>query len=344
MKALVFNLNYVKYFMRLLFNKFSKKYVPFISCLKYSEIPEPDLISPAWVKIRIKSSGICGSDIKLLKSQSNYALEPFVSFPAVLGHEYLGEIVETGRDVRNLKKGDAVYIDPILSCQIRDIIPECRQCRNKNYNLCESFSGDSRMASAMSAGFCRSIPGGWSEFSIAHQDQCIRLPESLPVRHAVLLEPVSVALQAVLQNNPREKDIGLVYGCGIIGLCVIQCLRALGLKCRLFAIYQHDFQGDLALRAGADVIIKSTENIFAKIKKELNTRILFPRLGSRVMVGGVDFIYDCVGSSATIDRSLRMLNGKGNLCLVASTGNIRKVDLTPVWSQEITFTGSSFYS
>lgn len=345
MKAIVYDLSIPRYLLSAFLNKrFKYTFFKSVSCVSFKEnIEEPTLPGQNWVKIKTKMSGICGSDLNAIFGKESFSMEPFSSFPAVLGHENFGEIIELGSGISHLRKGDRVVVEPILCCEARGIEPPCSQCKNGNYNLCQNFAHGHVSPGAV-VGFNKTTGGGWGEYFVAHQSQCFKVPASVTNMEATMTDCLASAMQPVIHHYPKDNETVIVYGCGIIGINTIQCLRALGSRAKIIALYRHTFQGEMAKKAGADEIIRTTKGIYELMSKELGSKLLRPSLGPPVMVGGADQIFDCVGSDTTIDQSLRWLKGKGKLVLVATSGNIKKVDISPVWFQEIVFTGSSMYS
>ena len=95
------------------------------------DLPEPQLPTPEWVKIKTRLSGICGSDLATITAKGSPYFSPFTSTPFVLGHEsFVGEIAETGDAVDGFPIGARVVIEPALSCPVRGISPQCYQCQN----------------------------------------------------------------------------------------------------------------------------------------------------------------------------------------------------------------------
>ena len=126
-------------------------------------------------------------------------LEPYASFPAVLGHEVVAEVVEAppGSDWR---PGDRVVVEPVLPCEVRGM-PPCRFCARGQYNLCENFlEGDSAPGAIL--GFTQRRGGGMAEFLAAHPSRLVRLPDNLPDEVAVLTDSLASALQPVLDHFP----------------------------------------------------------------------------------------------------------------------------------------------
>ena len=106
-------------------------YTSSVSCMHLVDMPEPQLPTPEWVKVRTRLSGICGSDLAIITAKGSPYFSPFTSTPFVLGHEIIGEIAETGATVEGFPVGARVVIEPALSCKVRGISPPCHQCRNQ---------------------------------------------------------------------------------------------------------------------------------------------------------------------------------------------------------------------
>ena len=90
-----------------------------LKTVKIADIPEPTLPTKDWVKIKTIYCGFCGSDLNLIQLHDSPTASPFTSFPCVIGHEIVGEIIETGSDVNKFKSGDIVAINPVLACEAR---------------------------------------------------------------------------------------------------------------------------------------------------------------------------------------------------------------------------------
>ena len=102
-----------------------------LSGLRLHERPAPEAPGPAWARLRVLGCGICGSDIGNLTYASSPIMEPFGSFPAVLGHEILAEVESVGSEVTRVEPGQRVAVDPMLSCDVRGFTSDkrCRSCR-----------------------------------------------------------------------------------------------------------------------------------------------------------------------------------------------------------------------
>ncbi len=308
--------------------------------IKLVDIPEPSLPSPDWVKIRTIACGFCGSDLNLIMLHDSPSAQPFTSFPCVIGHEFVGEVVETGSQVNGFSVGDRVVVNPALSCRARGVEPLCPSCRVGREGNCEQ-TAEGAFAPGMFLGICKDLNGGFAPYVAAHQSQLFHVPAPLTTDMAVMTEPVSVALQTVFDNRPVGKEKILVIGGGVIGNLVIQSVRALAPDCRISVIEPSPFAAELALACGAENIIPPAE-IFSKTTEITGARLYKPMIGQPVPMGGFDRVYDTVGAAATLNLSMRVLKAMGTLSVVGIGGDV-KLDLTPLWLKLQTIKGVFAY-
>ena len=128
MKALQFNVNVPKFAAaKILSTVFGNQvfYRGPVKTVQLAHVPEPKLRTPDWVKIKTLCCGFCGSDLNLILLHDSPSASPFTSFPCVMGHEIVGEILETGSKVEGFGKGDIVTVNPGLTCKSREIDSSC---------------------------------------------------------------------------------------------------------------------------------------------------------------------------------------------------------------------------
>ncbi len=310
-----------------------------LSCLRYGEVPEPPLPTERWVKIRVRFGGICGSDLNLIRLHDSPALSPFASFPFVVGHEAVGTVAAVGAAAPHLAPGQRVVVDPMLACVSRGFTAPCPACRRGDFSLCERMTvGD--VAAGLLIGGCRDTGGSWSPYLVAHADQVLPLPDAVDDLNAVLVDPFACALHGVLRLPPRPGDTVLVVGAGVVGLCTVAALRALGYRNRVLVLAKHRRQVELAARFGATEVVPLSRRSYADLAQALGARLLRPMLGPPVLQGGADLIYECVGTDASLDMTLRCARGGGRVLLLGLAGVTRHVDWTPVWLKELAVQGS----
>ena len=343
MKAIQYTKSIPRYLvMRHLGKRWRNLYTSFVSCVHLVDIPEPQLPTPEWVKVRTRLSSICGSDLAIITAKGSPYFSPFTSTPFVLGHEIVGEIAETGAAVEGFPVGARVVIEPALSCQVRGITPQCHQCQNLRFANCENITkGD--ISAGVQTGYCRDTGGGWSEYVLAHQSQLHLVPDDILDETAVLLEPFACALHGVLKTEFNETDEICVIGGGTIGLLTVAALRGLGHRNRILIFAKYPHQQQLALELGADDVLSPNSGRYAAFCELTGATSHQPELGQQVLIGGVDVTFDCIGSSVTIDDTLRFTRAGGDVILVGMPGIPKNVDWTSIWYKQLNVKGAYTY-
>jgi len=313
-----------------------------LSCLQYRKVPEPSLPNENWAKIKVRYGGICGSDMNTILLHNSPALSAFVSFPFTIGHENVGTIVEVGSQVKGFREGERVIVDPTLGCQVRGFPDLCPACQRGDTGLCERLT-EGEIAPGLLTGNCRDTGGSWSPYLVAHASQLFKVPPEVNDENAVLVEPFSVALHAVLGNYPEDENTVLIIGGGVIGVCIVAALRSLGSKARVVALAKYPFQEEVVKRYGADQVIHLRRGYYQELAPALGATPFQPFLGKPMVVGGADIVYECVGSGNSLDDGLRFTCSGGRMVLVGLAGMPKGVDWTPIWLNEIEIKGSWIY-
>jgi threonine dehydrogenase-like Zn-dependent dehydrogenase len=305
-------------------------------------MPEPQLPTPEWVKVKTRLSGICGSDLATITAKGSPYFSPFTSTPFVLGHEIVGEIAEMGDAVDDFRVGGRVVIEPALSCKVRGITPECYQCQNLRFANCENIrSGD--ISAGVQTGYCRDTGGGWSRYVLAHQAQLHLVPDDISDEAAVLLEPFACALHGALKFSPNKTATICVIGGGTIGLLTVAALRVLGHRNRIIIFAKYPHQQELARSLGVDDVLSPNRGRYADFCELTGAESHQPELGQQVLIGGVDVTLDCIGSSVTIDDALRFTRAGGEVILVGMPGIPKNVDWTSIWYKQLRVGGAYTY-
>ncbi len=342
MKAIYFTATVPRYLFGVAVGRFYRPiYWSGLSCIHYGQVREPALPNAQWVKIKVHYAGICGSDVNLVQLRDSPYMEPFSSSPFVMGHEGTGTIIELGSEVTGWTAGERVIVDPLLSCVPRGISDPCPACRRGDYNLCENFTrGD--IAPGLAIGGCRDTGGTWGPYFVAHKSQLLRIPESVSDENALLTDAFGCALHAVLRNYPSDKDNVLVIGAGVIGLCTVIALRALGSKAHITVLAKYPFQAEQAMQYGSDRVIclGKDSDYHAQVAAAHGAQLYRPMIGKPVLVGGADIVFECVGEGASIDDALRMATSGGRVVLVGLAALPKGVDWTPIWFHELQIKGS----
>jgi L-iditol 2-dehydrogenase len=298
------------------------------------------LPGPDWLRIEPIMTGICGSDISMLLNRGGPALVPFISFPLVPGHEVVAKVTEAGSEAGNLAAGQRIVVMPLISCYMRGLEP-CDACRRGEPGVCTNTTEGS-ISAGMLVGFCRDLPGGWSQEMVVHKSQVFAIPDSIPDRAAVLIEPLSVAIHAVLRDPPPDDGKVLIIGSGSIGLLVLSALRLLGNKCDITVLARHPRQVELAERFGATRVLKGKSAGDAAVQVTGARKFRLIR-GGHSYAGGFDWVFDCVGTRKSVDESLRVAGPQGHVVMVGCAAEVSKLDLSYVWARELTITGCYVY-
>lgn len=311
------------------------------------------LPGPEWARVEVLLAGICGSDLGNISFASSPAMEPFGSFPAVLGHEILGRVTEAGAGVDPSLVGRRVVVDPLIHCQVRGHPEEgwCPSCTAGLHGTCEMAGEDGRievgghlLRPGGIVGYHSDLPGGWGQEMLAHQRQLFPVPDELDDRVAVLIEPMSIGVHAVLRSRAlRSKGPILVIGSGTIAFSAIWALRTLGYEGRLVAQVKRSHEVALARKLGADVTVSPGDEARGALI-DTGARAYMPMVGGEVYAGGgYDMVFDCVGSPSSLTQSLRSTAARGEVVLLGCAGQVPKLDLTFLWAKELNLQGYVVY-
>jgi threonine dehydrogenase-like Zn-dependent dehydrogenase len=327
---------------RYLLSRLAGRFLPrrFFARLAPVRLREVPFAPPAgWVVLKSRLCGICGSDLNLLKGAESYLLEPYASFPCILGHEVVAQVVEAPA-ASGFAPGQRVAVNPLLPCRARGLAP-CAACARGDYQVCERFT-QGRLAPGPLLGFNRDAGGGMAEFLAAPPANLLPLPEELPDEDAVLVDSLASALQPALTHFPSHHETVVVYGAGIIGQQLLRALRALGSQARLVVVARHPFQAELARAGGADTVLQSPSRRL--LGQELGARFLPTTLGGGNLEGGAHRFFDCVGSRRSVQEGLLALRARGTYVLVGTAGRVSGLDLSSLWFRELRLTGSAMYA
>jgi L-iditol 2-dehydrogenase len=272
------------------------------------DVPVPE-IGPCDVLVRVKACGICGSDVHGMDGSTGRRIPP-----VIMGHEAAGEIAEVGRDVTAWRVGERVAFDSTISCG------ECEWCREGRVNLC-----DNRRVLGVSCKDYRR-DGAFAEFVAVPEHILYRMPESLGFERAAMVEALSVAVHAT-KRAPAEPNAALVVGTGMIGLLIVQALRAIGCK-RIIAADIDPERLALAEKLGADYTVAASDISSA-------VAAIYKRVG-----GGVDIAFEAVGVTPAIALAIKSLRKAGALVMVGNISPQVEVPLQEIVTRELALHGS----
>ncbi len=300
--------------------------------LQVQNLPGSRCRRAIWIRVRNRLAGIGRSDLHLISADRDFRVALAAlpgrtrSYP---GQEVVGEVIEVSEDVQRVKVGDRVALQYGQNCVSQGIQPLCRACAAGQYNLCEqrTFSGPQQ------------IGGGWSEEMLLHESQVFRVPDELSDEQAVMIEPSAVALHAVLRRLPQPGEHVLIVGAGTIGLLVLQIVRALVPQATVSVLARYPFQVEQATRMGAEHIIYP-QDTYQDVQQATGAKLYNGRMGNTMLLGGYDVIFDTIGAKRTLHDALRWTRAGGTIVIVGVSLHMMRIDLSPVWYQEVSLIGS----
>jgi threonine dehydrogenase-like Zn-dependent dehydrogenase len=334
MKALVFQHSLAREAASTIGGRVDRRaFVSRMAPVRLDDIDELPLPAEDWVRVETTFSGLCGSDVKqiLLNGARDNPLTALVSFPHVLGHEVVGRRADTG---------ERVVLNPWLSCRPRGINPPCEACIVGRYPWCRNFrSGD--LPVSIHLGNCAAAAGAHAERFAAHPSQLFAIPDGISDEAAVLADPVSVSLRSILLAPPPDGTPALVYGSGTLAFAVIALLRHLYPGTQVWAATRAGARAELATRLGAHAVLTSVpDELVAQVARLVSTTPLEPWSKHDWLQDGPAVVYDTIGSTETVETSLRLLATGGTL-VVSGVEPPKRFEWTPLYFKELRVIGSN---
>ena len=237
------------------------------------------------VLVKLEYVGICGSDLHYYETGAigSYVVEP----PFVLGHEPGGVVVEVGKNVKHLKVGDKVALEPGKTCG------QCEFCKTGRYNLCPDVI------------FFATPPvdGVFQEYVAHEAGLCFKLPENVSTMEGALIEPLAVGFHAANLGDAHIGQTAVVFGAGCIGLVSMMALKAKGVS-RVYVVDIMAKRLQKALELGADGVINGAERDAVEAVLELTGG------------AGCDLIVETAGTQITTRQAIHMAKKGSTIVLV----------------------------
>lgn len=280
-------------------------------------VPEPGLIEfrkeeifeqiNDEVLIKIKAAAICGGDKKIFQG-----VHPFAPLPAALGHEFSGEVIAVGEQVKGIKPGERVTVEPSMFCG------ECNHCRRGKYNFCGNLTY-----------FYREGKGGIADYIKVPASSVYPLPEGIDFEEGALIEPLAVTLHAWEKVQAGFGKSVCVLGCGPIGLLLVQLAKRAGCQ-EIFAVDKDEKKLRLAETLGADKGVGFSENITEELQ-DVSSR------------GGFDIVFEAVGLEIVLNLALDILLPAGELVNVGLYRDKVNLDINKLIKKEGFLRGTQGY-
>jgi len=277
--------------------------------LVYKDFPDP-VVADDEVLVKVEAVGICGSDVHGMDGSTGRRVPPLV-----MGHEASGIITALGKDVASWSVGDRVTFDSTIY-KLDDWYT-----RKGYYNLSEN-----RMVLGVSPGdWCRH--GAFAEYVNVPQHILYGVPDGVSFTQAAMVEPVAVAAHAVELTPISWNDTAVVVGTGMIGLFVIQVLRARGCG-KIIAIDLEDEKLEFAMKLGADYVLNpNRDSVKDEVLKLTENR-------------GADVAFEVVGITATVNTAIQCVRKGATVTLVGNLSPTAEIPLQAVVTQQLRLQGS----
>lgn len=252
------------------------------------------------VMVKLEYVGICGSDVHYF--HDGRCGDFIVDGDFVLGHECAGEVVDIGEDVKYLKVGDKVALEPGITCG------ECEFCKSGKYNLCADVQ------------FLATPPvaGCYCNYINFPENMCFKLPYNMTTKEGALVEPLSVGLHAATQGNVTLGDKVIILGAGCIGLCTLLACKAQGAT-DITIVDVFDNRLDVAKKIGATTVINGK-----------NVDVL-----SEDFLNRFDKVFETAGSNITLEQSAYLVKKAGTIVLIGmSSAKNNNFDFAQLMAKE----------
>lgn len=274
--------------------------------LKVEEVPDPTP-GPGEVLVKVAGCGVCHTDLHYI----DHGVPTFKQPPMILGHETSGTIAGIGSGVGGWQEGDRVLLPAVYGCG------QCAMCRTGRENVCE------RMVM-----FGNNVDGGYAEYILAPAKDVLALPEEIPlVAGAIIADAVTTPFHAVVnRGRVRPGDRVVVFGCGGIGLNVVQIAAALGAS--VIAVDIIDEKLQWAQRLGAEKTLNSKE--YERVDKEIR----------KLTGGGADIGFEAIGNPTTQAQTFASLRTGGRFVMVGYSAEKMSLDAGRVMYREMEIIGS----
>lgn len=249
--------------------------------IRYEEIEKP-VPKNGQVLIKVKYTGICGSDVPRVNGDACHF------FPNVLGHEFSGVIEEVGEDVTSLVKGDRVAGVPLVPCM------KCEDCQKGNYSLCKNYS------------FIGSREfGSFAEYVVVPEKNAVKFEEEVSFEQGAFFEPATVALHGLQRVDYKGGKTAAILGGGTIGMFVMQWAKIFGAsKVVVFDIA--DERLELGKRLGATGGINTLQEDFMQQAMDMTDG------------KGFDYVFETAGNTTTMKMAFELAANKAQVCFVGT--------------------------
>ncbi len=255
--------------------------------LRVVDMPKPE-VGPRQVLAKVRYTGVCATDVSIMKGTLTLGdgMEPI--YPVRLGHEWSGTVVEVGSETTRIKVGDNIISDTCYSCG------ECSYCLKGDYNNCINGRAIGTIGDCW--------PGAFAEYMLVMERTAFKIPPNVPLDQAAVIEPSAIGLYGLTRAPLGPGNNLLVLGTGPIGLGGMACAKGMGMGKTILA-GRKDAKLAIGKQLGADVLVNTTkENLYDVVMRETNG-------------WGMDVILETTGDPDLFNEVLTMLRPSGFLVI-----------------------------
>lgn len=255
------------------------------------------------VLVKVMACGICGTDIHIFEGDEGAAATPSGT---VLGHEFAGVVSEIGKNVKNVKIGDRVCVDPNKLCG------NCYYCKNAIGHFCENMIG-----------IGTTVNGGFSEYCVVSQSQVYKIGDDTSFVEAAMCEPVACCMHGIDLCDIKTDDTVVVIGCGMIGMIMLQLAKNAG-AAKIIAVEPEESKREFVKKIGADFTIDP-------INDDLNEALL------KHGITRVTKVIECVGRTSTMEQAISIAGKKSIVMFFGLTAPDDTISVKPfeIFKKEI---------
>lgn len=272
--------------------------------IRIEDWPRP-MVEPDGILVKVKACGVCGSDLHPYKLGEQDGV--------IFGHEFSGDVAEVGANVADIREGDRITGVGYRPCG------QCYWCQQGRFHRCSALA---------LLGY--ELPGALAEYVLIPRAQLgrtvFRLPPALTYEEAATVEPLSVAVYAVNRAQPQGEATAVVIGAGMIGLCAVQVLKALGVS-RVIVSGRRAKRLKAAAESGADLIIDAAAEDAVLLVQQATSGMC------------ADIVLECAGSPTTFRQAIDMVRGRGIVLLVGLYEESVRWDPATAINKNVTLVG-----
>lgn len=254
---------------------------------RYQQVPVPET-GPDDILLKVEACGICAGDTKAFAGAPSFwgddKQPAYIKAPVIPGHEFIGHVAGLGENITGFQLGERLISEQIVPCWL------CRFCKRGEYWMCEKHD---------LYGFQNNVNGGMAQYmKLPKEGIHHRVPDTMPIEQAILIEPYACSLHAVQRANIKIGDIVVLSGAGTLGLGMIGAIKKSGAE-KLIVLDMNDSRLELAKKFGADLVMNPAQEDVVNVVKGMTEGY------------GCDVYIEATGAGKSVEQGLGMIRKLG---------------------------------